>query len=161
MAASKLKKLKNPITWEAVEHIFHPRSATWYTIIVILTIALIAAAIWMRNWWLIAIVVLGLVALATSKANKPTKIPYKISRAGIAIADRHYPFNALKFFWIIYRPPNKSVYFEQARYFAPHLVIRLGSEDPAKVRRILLQHLPESTGRGEDMFDRVSRWLHF
>ena len=127
-------------SWETVEHIFHPKGAGWYVTLVLIVAVIILAGVLMKDWWLVAIVVLGIIALATSKYNKPQKIPYKISPKGVAIADKLYPYSQIKSFWVIYRPPNKSVYFERAQLFAPHLVIRLGIEDPAKIRNYLIKH---------------------
>jgi len=159
--AKTINPREDPIfLWEAPEfHVFE-KGGNWTVIIFLVAIAMIGTFIWLKNWTGIALVIAGVAALVSQGFIKPKPIRCAIFDGGIVINDKPYNFSELKSFWM-FDMPMLVVRFEKASRFSMPLTMPLGKMNAEQVRLYLAKKLPEHEERGEDLSDRISRWLRF
>ncbi len=144
--------------WKFPETIKYSRSRGWYIGAGICGVALLVYAVATKNFLFGLIIILFALTLFITQ-RKPADVGFKITEDGILIGSRFYPYKEIKNFFIIYEPPEvKSLYFNFKNIFNPHLPIPLEKQDPVKVRKILLEYLPEDLTKEDEPFsDQISR----
>lgn len=150
------------VSWSAPEFETHDRSPVWYIGLAILAIITIAYAVWQRDYTML--ITLGVIytAVYLYAHKSPETIEVNISPLGIGLNEQWYPYERLRSFWIIYRPPQiKVLYISTNDYVVREVAIQLGDQDPNPVRDILLKHLPEDLEREEPTTDQLLRRLKF
>ncbi len=78
---------------------------------------------------------------------------FGITPEGIVIDNQLFEFNSLESFWILYEPKRKKeIVFKRKNALLPSIKIPLGSTDPVKVRKVLINFLAEEKQK-ESLFD--------
>lgn len=161
----KNEKPKTPfdetvISWKAPEYIQHEKGAIWYIAAGVALVLLCIYAIFTYNWTLlIALVVLAAVYY-WMHGFPPKDIDVKISKVGIKVNDKEYPYQNIDSFWIIYRPPHvKTLNLKSNSRFLPDISIQLNDQDPSEVREYLVSQIREQEGREEKFIDALVRIL--
>ncbi|TSC93446.1 MAG: Uncharacterized protein Athens101428_683 [Candidatus Berkelbacteria bacterium Athens1014_28] len=99
--------------------------------------------------------------LISQSRTSGKKKSYAIYDQGITIDDRVYGFDQLKSFWIFDSQGRAIVRFEQLSRLALPIEMPIDLENPEQVRLFLSKHLPEAEDRGEDVADKINRWIKF
>ena len=136
--------LPQKLEWQAQEYEFHKKSPEWFWALGVITLALVLAAVILKNFLFAALSVLSGFSLALYGARKPRIVAFKIDSRGITVGDKLHDYQSLKKFWINYNPPHKKEMFvESKKTFSPLITIELGDIDPGMAREYLLRYIKE------------------
>ncbi len=149
------------IGWETPEFIQYKKNRLWFIIAIAIFIILVIFAAVTRQWLMAAVIVLVGVVIYIFTQQKPKTVSFSISHAGISFGERFYPYSEIKSFWVVYEPTIRTLNFELTRRFSTIITIQLLEQDPLPIRKFLKKYLPEEKSRGEDINDRISRFLRF
>ncbi|MSU76171.1 hypothetical protein EXS54_01720 [Patescibacteria group bacterium] len=147
------------IAWEAKEFTDYQRNKRWYILVGIVGAVLTVGALVIQQWLTAVVFALATYVVMRHAGDKPRTITYSISRLGIQVGDKFYPYNDLKQYWIVYNPPIRTLSFQLTSRFKPLIKMNIGEVDPDAIREALKEHLPELPKQGEDFIDKFSRWV--
>ena len=154
-------KIPESISWQASEYAYVKKTPDWYWAVGILTIGFFVTALIFSNLLFSIFVLLGGFTIALYGARPPRMVSFSLSVEGVRIANRVYPYETLKSFWIFYHPPHiKELSIESQKMVMPHIKIPLGEENPAKIRAYLMQFLSERQ-QEESLIDVGTRFLGY
>ncbi|MBU1083140.1 hypothetical protein KKE14_01750 [Patescibacteria group bacterium] len=148
------------VEWEAEEFETHPRDLNWYVVRGGLLLPVVVYFIYIKNWILLATaLMLGVVLFLTGKL-KSKILRCKVDGSGVTINDKALSYDQLKTFW--FSNIKGAIKLHLISTFKLMTVISLNIsniESENKIRSILSQFLPESKNKGEDLVDKVNRFL--
>jgi len=149
------------VEWDTEEFSYYEKSRIWF-LIGGLIFFLIIGYFTITNQLITAVTFLLLgFTIYLFSLKKPRKIHCVISYQGIMVDNATYPFADIESFWIFYEPPDfKVISLKHKKPYLPHIQIPIGEEDPAKIRKILLDFLPEEE-QTEPFSDKLARFLRF
>jgi hypothetical protein len=149
------------IEWDAHVHPQYERGWPWLlTIGVILTICF-AYAVWYRNWTFLIALLVGSYFYVDHFRRDSAKVRIKISDFGIKDGQECFAFADIKAFAISYFPDQKELHLMTNRKLFPTVTIQLENQDPALIRSILLNQIPEISNYQEPIIDTLVRKLKF
>ncbi len=159
------------LVWESDEFDQYDRDHRWYVVVgvigAVLAVGAILQAVLMGHGLLdllsgvlVAIVFLLATYVVLRHADdNPRRLTYSITKLGINVGDTFYPYNELKLFWVIYKPPVKTLSIQRVNRFKPLIKANLAELDPLAVKNALKQYLPEDPKREEDLLDKFGRFI--
>ncbi len=159
------------MVWEAKEYAEYDRNHRWYLAVgiigAVLTVGMLLDAAFFSHGLresLSSVLVAVVFALATyvvmKHADDPARtITYSITKLGVHVGGKFRPYNELKAFWIIYKPPVSTLYLQTVNRFHPLIKIDLGDVDPLAVKNVLKEYLPEEQKHEEDFIEKFSRMI--
>ncbi len=149
------------IEWTAPEFIRYKKSKRWFVLPVIVALVIIIIAIFNKNFLLAIATVLAAFVVCIYAIKEPRQIIFSISGRGIQVGKNRHKFEDLKSFWIFYDPPEvKELSIRSRKMFIPYIKIPLDNQDPAKIRKLLLNFLPERR-HPNLLTDEVARKVKF
>ncbi len=159
--ANQTQKLPETLIWQAASKQAAPRSSQWYVIFAVVSLALLAFAVFYdRSPITIITFVLLIGVVYTLSTQTPHTLTYKITKTGLAAGNNVYPYKIIKQFWILYNPPEvKKLSFETTAYLNNQISFELGNQDPMIVKLVLSQYLPEDLQREESLSEVLARKL--
>jgi len=129
--------------WETLEYEHYEKSPRWFWTIGIGAVILILVAILTKNLLLAILILLAGFALILYGVKPPDKITVTVSRHGVQVRHRLYPFKTLRSFWV-HDHPAKKITLRSEKAFMPHLHLPLPEDlNHETLRVFLLEHLPE------------------
>ncbi|MBI5412899.1 hypothetical protein HZA42_00945 [Candidatus Peregrinibacteria bacterium] len=146
--------------WKAPEYTRHEKSALWFVIAAAVAIGLVIYGLATDGWsFSLAIIVFcGTYYLIHRKT--PPIVEVKISKIGVKIGRHLFSYSGLEGFWIAYDPPFlKRLYLKMEAKFKPDVFVSIEDTDPVEVRKILLGHTNEISGKHEPFADTLVRLL--
>ena len=147
-------------SWDFSEFTKHERSLLWYALSVLVVLGLLIFALVSGNVLFAIIIILASIIIIHISRHEPRIMNIKITKEGIVIENRFYPFSEIKNFWIIHEPDVKRLYFEFKSALIPRLSIPYQEQDPNQLREFLLEYIEENDEReGEPISEAVARWL--
>lgn len=150
------------ITWTAPEFIHYPKSKWWFAVTALVGIGLATYFFIQKEFLTGALFLLLLAIVAYFGRMPPRMIRIELTPHGIKINESLLPYQQIKSFWMVYQPPVvKTLNFETTAYLNPNYTLQLMDEDPVKIRKFLLEYLPEDLDRGEAISDKLTRTLKF
>lgn len=146
------------LSWDAPEYIKHAKGKLWFLLSGIVVIFFVLYAIWTSSWTM-AVAFIALAGVYSITHHKePGRIRVNVDDFGITVAGKKIPYNQIKTFWIISKPPIVNVLkLLLTEKFMGEMTIQLDGQDPGEVRKILIRHIPEFEGRGESFVDFIIR----
>jgi hypothetical protein len=85
------------LAWQAPEFEHRPKTSTWYWVSIIVSILLLALAIWQRNFIFAVFVVIAELMLIIWGASEPRMIAFSLNQRGLTIGGaKFYPFSDIK-----------------------------------------------------------------
>ena len=149
---------KNVIEWEAPEYVQHEKGWKWFFVAGLIDIGFCVYAVLTQNWTLLVAIVLLTAMYVWQHGNVPRHIKIIVSRAGIKVGNKEYPYQNIKSFWIIYKPPHvKTLNIRANSKILPDVSIQLGDQDPVELRTYLCSQIREEEGREETGVDALIR----
>lgn len=139
------------LQWKVSEFEQYPREGWWYIKFFLFGLLGLIYAFFTANvLFAIIIFLIGFIVYLHHRKD-PQLLDFKITEDGVILGERIYPYKNLKNFWIIYEPPEiKNLYFYTDQLLHKELSIPLNKANPLKVRKILLQYLPEDLTKEEE-----------
>lgn len=158
--ADAARNSERPIlAWEAKEFEEYDRNRKWYAVALVIGVLLVAGALVLKQWLVAVVFALATYVVVRHAGDKPRTLAISISKLGVQVANRFYPFSELKSFWIIYKPPVKTLTLQGTSRFKPLIKVGLADVDPLAVQNALNDHLVEQPKEAEDFIDKLSRWI--
>jgi hypothetical protein len=142
------------ISWVAPEFIQHHRGIIWKIIMGAIVISAAVIGIFYNSWTFSLAIVTFAVVYWLFNREKTKVVEVVISQMGIKVGTRKYPFGKIKGFWINYNPPiSKSLFVRVDGDLALDIEIQLNTQNPAVVREILIDKIPEFEGKRQSTTD--------
>ncbi len=151
---------KTKISWQAPEYEYYPKNKNWLVIACIIAGLLFAFGIYFKNYLFSLLVGLSFFAVTVYAFRKPEEINISITSQGIKIKNTLYKYENLSSFWIFYDPPVKELSLRSKKLAMPYIKIQLANEDPNKIRKTLINYLPEKKHK-ESNIENIARQLKF
>lgn len=151
---------KPVFSWTAPEFYNYAKPSGWFAVVSLIAVVLIALFAWQRNWTAIGVVVATFVAFVAQAKAKPKNLKCSLFRSGAVIDERVYQFDTLKSFSIVVGE-HSFARLSQTRRWSQDIHLPIAEEDPEQVRLFLSKFLPEDEKAGEDIADRIQRWIRF
>jgi len=148
-------------SWDAKEYVQHERSISWYWWAAAIALVVIVYAIAIRQWTLIAVVLVVGVVIYLMGRTEPRTFTHELLDTGIKIGGRLYPYTTLQSFWLVIEGRVRELKVLQSGKLKPLLSLQLDNAEVEQVRGVLSKFLPEEEERGEDIVDKMGRFLKF
>jgi len=156
----------NHITWHAPEYEYYEHSQNWYWLTGGTVVVLSALFFIFGNALLSIILLLGMGLLLANSTRPPQAVEYGLSRKGVHVGKKFYPWKFLESFWITEEGkvgnnlvPAKLL-LTSKKSFMPLIIIPLGNAPVEEIHKALTAMLPEHL-QAEPLPDRVMRRLGF
>lgn len=138
--------------WTFPEFAQYERGRTWYLGFFALGAVLIGLAILGRVYTAIPIVVLAGLILILRFRRSPHTVHVRITDTTLEVGGDRVPWDELKEFWIVYRPPEiKKLYVTFRTSVRQPYSIELSDQNPLKVRESLSEFLPENIAQEREL----------
>lgn len=132
-----------PVRWQAHEYIHREKGALWFIIFALVVIGLIAGAIFVIQSITFAILVpVMATALIVYSRRPPRLLDYTLSRQGLHINDRLYPFSDFKSFGVVHDGEEYSVMLIPIRRFHTGVSVYFPEESGEAIVDMLGARLP-------------------
>lgn len=147
------------LAWEAKEFAQYERNSHWYVLAGLVGGLLVVVSLFLRQWLAAGVFALATFVVMKHADDAPRTLTYSISKLGVHLGDRFYPYNELKAFWVFYKPPVKTLTIQTTSRYKPLRKIDLADMDPLAVQEALKAYLPERPKESEDFLDKFSRFI--
>lgn len=146
------------IKWEAPEYVQHEKGWKWFFAAGIVDLGFCVYAGITQNWTLLVALVLLSAMYVWQHGNVPKHVEIKVSHTGIKVGNKEYPYQNIKSFWLIYKPPRvKTLNIRSNSRLLPDITIQLGDQNPASLRTYLCSQIREEEGKEETGVDSLIR----
>jgi hypothetical protein len=135
-------KNSQEISWTASEFIEHKKTAGWYLVQILVSIAIAAATYFIFDIFTAIIVLVAALLFGYIAAKKPRELPYIVNSEGVKVGNKLYRYSNFKSFSIIQEEGIQSVWFMPIQRFAPGLSIYFAPEDGQKIVNLLGTFIP-------------------
>lgn len=132
-----------PVRWQAHEYIHHEKNGLWFVLFGLVVIGLIALAIFVIQSITFAILIPVMAAALLVYSHRPPRLlNYTLSRQGLHINDRLYPFAEFKGFGVIRDGAEYSVMLIPTKRFLPGVSVYFPEEAGEAIVDMLGARLP-------------------
>jgi len=147
--------------WKTEEFAYHEKTRNWFIAGGILFFLIVGYFAYSKQLiTALTFLLLGFTIYIFS-IKKPRTINCFITHQGITVDEVFYPFKEIESFWIFFEPPDfKFISLKHKKQYLPYSQIPIGDEDPMKIRKILMEYLPEEEQQ-EPFSDKLARLLKF
>ena len=156
MPNKKYKKHSSAIiSWKVQKFENFERHVWWSRIIFIILIVLLTYSLLTDNFLLSIILILSGIIIYLFEKKDPEDYTFAVYETGIVAHNHFYEFTEIENFWIFYEAGHigrKEISIKINNPFFPYIHIPLGKENPNKIRKILLEYIPEEMHK-ESLFD--------
>ncbi len=147
-------------SWTAPTFKKSEKTIRWYSVALVLIIALIGYSAWQNDWFVIGVtIVVSAIMFWYIRTINPTDVEYKITPIGLYLDDKFYPFSEIHSFWMVYNSSVKNLYLTFRKKYLPSVIINIENIDPILLKGYLLRKIPEQEDRGENIIDKLIRTL--
>lgn len=156
-----LIEAQDKFVWEAPAFEFHSRGPVWYFIMAIVSVLLIAYAVYTANFLFAFIILLIAILVLLVGNKKPKSVLIQIGENGMVFDGQLLLWQDVDNFSIVYQPPvTKRLYIEQRSALRPRTHVLLEDEDPIALREFLRRHINENFDlQYEPISDTLARLL--
>jgi hypothetical protein len=151
------------IRWQAPEYPFHKKNVDWYWWFGLITIGLIALAIYLNNILFAFVIGIGAFASLLFAVRPPRTLDYEANTRGIRAEKKLYPYQTLSHFWIHDQAgenTEKVLLLESKKHMMPLLILPLGNANIDELRHFLLDFMEEREIH-EPLGQKIMEWLGF
>ena len=157
-----LVSLQDRFVWETASFDKYERGPKWYAATGVLSLFLLAYAVWNENFLFAFLILLIDITLILGYRRDPRPVLVQIGENGVVWDGKLHLFQDLEHFALVYQPPvEKVLYVRPKQALNGPLRIQLEDQDPVALRQHLQQYLPETldlpSGYGSDTLGRLLR----
>ena len=157
-----MAETKKQIFWSAPEFVHYQKGQVWFFFLTVIGLGFAVYFFVQKDFLTATLFLLMFIIVFGFAKAKPKTMQIVLDGAGIKFNESRIPYQQLKTFWIVYNPPEtKTLNFESSAYVNRFITLQLENEDPVKIRRFLLEYLPEDLDRNEHLSHRIARALRF
>lgn len=144
------------IEWKSLEHHHYERSADWFWIVGVISIAGAILAIYFGNLLLAILITIAGFTSFLHGHTKPEIVEFRITRKGVQAGPSLFPYSSLESFWVIDEDINDRIILRSKKMLMPYLILPFDSTktDPDEIRNYLLEYLNE-----EELEEPVSQQI--
>jgi len=143
------------LRWQGPEYLAHARDKMWYVIFGIVTLALMAVAIFLIQSVTFAVLIpVMAAALFVYTRRDPQAINYTLSRKGLHVNDKMYPYDTFKAFAVYSHAGNHSVILLPRKRFQMGVTAFFPEEAGESLVDMLAARLPMQN-HSPDFIDRL------
>ena len=147
------------LEWQSLDSHPHERSSRWYAVGGVFVIAFAAYGL-IEGSWSTTLLALLIGAMYFLMRNvQPGNVLVQIDGLGIRVGSSHTPWVQLKEFWIVVADNHVELHATRKNPLMPEVSVFIQEVDPAVVREVMLQFLPEREGMNERLLDFITRIL--
>ena len=147
------------VRWQAPEHIYREKDALWYSIFAGVVVVMIVGALLLMGSWSFALLVPVMAAALLIYARRPpVMIDYTLSRKGLHINDRLYPYDEFKEFGLVHGAEEHSFQLVPRKRFHAGVMVYFPEEAGEAIVDMLAARLPMHEVK-VDPIDRIIRAL--
>ena len=158
-APAQAQSTEEPVRWQAQEYIQHDKGTLWFVAFVLVSLGMMAIAIFVIKSITFNILVPVMAAALFVYVNRPPRmIDYTLSRQGLHINDHLYPFAEFKGFGVIHDGKEYSILLLPVKRFKPGVSVYFPEAAGEAIVDMLGARLPMQTLH-LDIIDRVIRKL--
>lgn len=106
----------------------------------------------------ITFILIGIMGYITLERD-PLMLRCAITGEGVIVEKELYVFENIESFWIVYEEDDKYISLKTTGKLTPFVHIPLGNENPAKIRDILIEYIPEEK-HDPTLIDTIGKMLH-
>ena len=93
---------KRSINWEAPEFVYHKKTAAWYWLSIIISLACLAFAVFTQNFLFAVFVVLAEILLIVWSREMPRMLEFSVAENGVKVGENNfYPVEDLMHFSVL------------------------------------------------------------
>lgn len=153
------------ISWEAPEFEYQEKSLSWYWVSIFFAVALLAIAIWQKNFLFGVLIVIGEILLIIWGNKKPAMVKFKLTKEGIVIGEQQiYKFENLTGFGINpeieYESEWSNIILQSKSPIQPSIKIYLPKNKLVEIQKFLSAFLPEVEYK-ESFTDIFEKFIRF
>jgi hypothetical protein len=146
--------------WEMPEYAHHEKGKTWFFVAGIIVLAIIIYALIVAEYSMAIVFALLAGVYYILHNETPRNITVNITTLGIIVDKDFFQFSDIQHFWIVYQPPKVSVlYLRPVKRLSSDIRIELRDQNPMVIRNLLKTQIKELQGEGENLIDKMTRWL--
>ena len=151
---------QEPVQWQAPEYVQERRSPWWFIIFWVVTIALMAAAIFVMKSISFAVLVPAMAAALMIYSHRPPRmLSYVLSSKGVYINEKLHPMSEFRSFGVLEDESIPSLMLIPTKRFRPGLTLHFPAEYGEAIVDVLGSRLPMKELK-LDLFDQLIRKLH-
>lgn len=145
--------------WRAPEYEVFERDKKWYLVVTLVLLGIIGWAVYSNSPVMaITFILIGIVGYFHIN-REPLTMDFMITPDGVVAGREIYEFDDLKSFWIFYEPEGlRVISLHNKEGFTPYVHIPIHEENPAHIRQVLLEFIPEEK-REPGLMDLMERLL--
>jgi len=159
--AAEVKEKPRAVNFLAPEFVYFRKGFGWYLAISLIGLGLIAVAVWLRFWLFGAVIALSLLVFFQYSHKRPQSRECQVSKEGVKIGEKFFPLSNFKSFSIVFDQPVSHLFLETAKRFQPSFWLHFKVKDLLRIRKSLLEILPEKPIHHEAIIARINRWIRF
>lgn len=149
-----------PIHWQASEYVHREKNLSWFALFIVVAIILVGVAIFLIKSWSFAILIpVMAAALVVYTRHPPRMLDYTLSRRGLYINDRLFPFGDFKSFALMHGLEQYSIILVPVKRFKPAVTINFPNDVGEAIVDMLAARLPMRELQ-PDLVDRIIHKLH-
>lgn len=149
---------KKIINWEAQEYIARKKNPLWFVIMGVVVAALLALAIFTKDWSFCILIVVGVVALMLYVIRPPRKLHYVLDDKGLTEGNKFYSYNEFKSFGILNEDNHYSIVLTPRKRFNPRNNVFFPETQGEEIVDMFGEHLPMEPVE-LDLLDKIIRLL--
>lgn len=147
--------------WEAPEFKLYEKSLFWYAALCIIVLLLSVYQLMVADYFgSLSMLILGALIILFAR-RKPEIVQITLDDEGVGIGDLHFPYRHFKHFWIVDTPEHKTLNLEASTYLTQTVILELEDQDPDKIRKFILKHVPETERTLPSFSQRISHRFRF
>jgi hypothetical protein len=154
------KPVFHGVNFLAPEFVYYKKSIFWYVILVIIGLALLGVAIWLKYWLFGVVIFLSIIIFIQFSKKRPQSKECHITEKGIKVDDKFFPIESFKSFHIILDEHASHLFLETAKRYRASFWINVKNEDLERVGNALSFILPEKL-EPENFMVKINRWMRF
>lgn len=152
---------QDAITWRASEYVDHEKAASWYVVLALIAVAVVAGAYLItKDVVSTGAISIGAILFGVVAARKPRTLDYVVSRAGIQIGQTLHHYEHFKTFSVVDDGAIHSILLLPLKRFMPPLSLYYPPDQEDSVVETLGMYVPYQDG-GADGFDRLMSRIRF
>jgi hypothetical protein len=151
---------EEPVTWQASEYIHLEKNGLWYVLLILVSLGLIALAIFVINSYTFAVLIVVMaIFLVIYSRVAPKVVQYTLSGdQGLYVDEKLYHFTDFKSFGLIKDGEHHSIMLTPVKRFSPGVSVYFPEEVGERIVDILGARLPMKTIQ-LDLMDHLIRRL--
>jgi uncharacterized membrane protein YobD (UPF0266 family) len=149
---------KKIINWEAQEYIARKKNPLWFVIMGLVVAALLALAIFAKDWSFCVLIVVGVIALMLYILRPPRKLHYVLDDKGLTEGNKFYSYNEFKSFGILSENNHYSIVLTPRKRFNPRNNVFFPETQGEEIVDMFGEHLPMEPVE-LDLLDKLIRLL--